>query len=333
MNAQRTHAPALPLAGLAYLGVAGEDLNAWRSFAQTILGVRPDEPDDTSLSVRVDAKRARLIIEQGAVGENNGCRFIGWTLVEGVTLDAALAVLARHDVVATRGTSQECARRAVEGFVWFVDPLGNRVECCVGQQETVDPLSLTRPLAGFKTDDLGLGHVVLLATDTKAPIRFYREVLGFRVSDSAQAPFDATFFHINARHHSLAIIRSERTALHHLMLELFSLDDVGQAYDLVMNRKVPLGASLGRHSNDFMTSFYVMTPSRFMIELGWGGRLVDMETWTPEVLSCGPSLWGHERTWLPEPTRLQAEQLRLTAATDGLKAPLQVRDGFFTRIP
>jgi 2,3-dihydroxybiphenyl 1,2-dioxygenase len=326
-------ADAVPLAGLAYLGVAAEDLDQWRQFAATILGVEPEQPDEHSLVLRIDDKETRLLIEEGPVGSNNGCRYIGWSLAQGVLIDAAAARLERHGIEITAGTQQECARRAVDQMIWFDDPLGNRVECCTGHRDAARKPGFTRPLAGFKTDELGLGHVVLLAQQPDAAIRFYQQVLGFRLSDSAQRPFEATFLHVNPRHHSLAIIRSERTALHHLMVEMLSLDDVGQAYDLVHNRKVQIGASMGRHSNDYMTSFYVMTPSRFMLEIGWGGRLVDMDNWTPEVLTCGPSLWGHERTWLPEPARADAEQMRLQAAANGIKAPLQVRDGFFTEIP
>ena len=51
-----------------------------------------------------------------------------------------------------------------------------------------------------------------------------------------------------------------------------SLDDVGTALDIVNERRIPLAMSLGRHTNDLMTSFYVRTPSGFEIEYGTGGR-------------------------------------------------------------
>ena len=33
--------------------------------------------------------------------------------------------------------------------------------------------------------------------------------------------------------------------------------------------------TLGRHSNDYMTSFYIHSPSHFFVEYGWGGRAID----------------------------------------------------------
>lgn len=80
--------------------------------------------------------------------------------------------------------------------------------------------------------------------------------------------------------------------LHHLMLESLSLDDVGRTYDLVLERKVPLILTLGRHSNDQMTSFYMQSPSSFAIEYGWGGRLIDDSDWRVRKYGS-PKLWGH----------------------------------------
>ena len=50
--------------------------------------------------------------------------------------------------------------------------------------------------------------------------------------------------------------------------------------------------SLGRHTNDMMTSFYVRTPSGFEIEYGTGGVLVDEENWEVENYDA-MSFWGH----------------------------------------
>ena len=36
-----------------------------------------------------------------------------------------------------------------------------------------------------------------------------------------------------------------------------------------------------------------------MAEYGWGGRSIDLDNWTPKEVVEGPSLWGHERLWLP----------------------------------
>ena len=76
------------------------------------------------------------------------------------------------------------------------------------------------------------------------------------------------------------------------MIELNSFDDVGDAYDKALTMPGRVALTLGRHANDRMVSFYVNTPSGFLLEYGWGGRLVDDDTW--EVEETPPcSLWGH----------------------------------------
>ena len=81
--------------------------------------------------------------------------------------------------------------------------------------------------------------------------------------------------------------------IHHFMFETRSLEDVGRAYDIVRSRKLPLFRSLGQHSNDRMTSFYLKTPSGFSVEYGWGGLLVDDAAWRVKHHST-TKLWGHE---------------------------------------
>ena len=46
--------------------------------------------------------------------------------------------------------------------------------------------------------------------DTMLP--FYVDVLGFRLSDYITQPFRALFFHLNPRHHSLALIETGSNA-------------------------------------------------------------------------------------------------------------------------
>jgi hypothetical protein len=94
-----------------------------------------------------------------------------------------------------------------------------------------------------------------------------------------------------------------------------------------------IATTLGRHSNDFMTSFYANTPSGFFVEYGWGGRSIDPQNWTAAEMTCGPSLWGHDRNWLPPEGRAQARDLRMRAAADGLREPVQVVEGNYTLAP
>jgi hypothetical protein len=80
-----------------------------------------------------------------------------------------------------------------------------------------------------------------------------------------------------------------------------------------------------------MTSFYSWSPSKFLVEYGWGGRTIDPDTWTPHERTEGPSLWGHDRSWLSPEALEQSRELRMSVAASGGRAPLNVMDGNYLR--
>jgi 2,3-dihydroxybiphenyl 1,2-dioxygenase len=272
----------------------------------------------------MDDRKQRIVVSAEETAHNA----FGWELQDAAALDALAGRLEAAEVKVERVPSHLAAMRGVRAAVRFQDPAGNQLEAFYGAEVADAPFVPGRPISGFRTGSLGMGHVVLHVKSVDNVRWFYQDVLGFRLSDYIHHPFKAYFFHLNPRHHSLAMIETGREGIHHIMMELNNLDDVGQAYDLAMTAPEPrVSTTLGRHTNDFMTSFYARTPNDFLIEYGWGGRSIDPDTWEPVEMSYGPSLWGHDRTWLPADQLAQARELRAKAAADGLRAPVQVADG------
>jgi len=76
------------------------------------------------------------------------------------------------------------------------------------------------------------------------------------------------------------------------MVEVEALDDVGRCMDRCARRGARASATLGRHANDLMVSFYVATPGGFDIEYGTNGLLVDDATWVSRFTTA-ISEWGH----------------------------------------
>jgi catechol 2,3-dioxygenase-like lactoylglutathione lyase family enzyme len=166
-----------------------------------------------------------------------------------------------------------------------------------------------------------MGHAVLHVSDAEALVPFYRDVLGFHLSDYGLKPIPLYFFHVNGRHHSFAIVGSGQAGFHHFMVEYDNLDDVGQGYDLAQIGLAEIAYTLGRHTNDYMTSFYAHTPSGFFVESGWGGGVIDPSTWEACETNVGPSFWGHERLYLNEQERAAFRDKRLATAAAGHRAP------------
>ena len=320
----------MPLQALGYVGFGSAALDDWRQFGTGLVGLQAVEHSPSLLAFRMDDRKQRIVVDRALP---DGERFFGWEVADADALDALAARLerARIDVAAEPLTLAD--NRRVRGLISFRDPAGNRLEVFYGAEIAEQPFSPGRSISGFRTGPLGLGHAVLTVENIDAVIPFYVDLLGFGLSDYIEKPFRAYFFHINARHHSLALIETGKNGMHHLMVELFSLDDVGQSYDIASSEPARVSVTLGRHTNDLMTSFYAKTPSSFMVECGWGGREIDPATWQAVEMHDGPSLWGHERIWLPPADREVARQMRMRAAAAGLRAPVQVMKGNYELMP
>ena len=314
----------MPLQALGYAGFGSAALDDWRQFGTGLVGLQAVERSSSLLAFRMDDRKQRIVIDRSVP---EGARFFGWEVADAAALDALAARLEQAEISVTAEPQTMADNRRVHRLISFHDPAGNRLEVFYGAEIDDTPFSPGRSISGFRTGPLGLGHAVLTVENLDAVMAFYVDVLGFALSDYIEKPFRAYFFHINARHHSLALIESGKNGMHHLMVELFSLDDVGQSYDVALTQENRIGVTLGRHTNDLMTSFYAKSPSSFMIECGWGGREIEPATWQPFEMHAGPSLWGHERVWLPPADREVAREMRMRAAASGLRAPVQVMDG------
>jgi 2,3-dihydroxybiphenyl 1,2-dioxygenase len=311
------------LQALGYVGINSKNLEDWAGYATRFLGMQLTERSRTALSLRMDDRKQRVIVSS----DGEATSFYGWEVADRAALDALAARLETAGVAVARGSRALADERRVRDLIVFADPLGNRLEAFHGAEVASEPFRPGRSISGFRTGPLGMGHVVLTVERLDEVIPFYRDVLGFRLSDYILKPFKAYFFHVNPRHHSLAFLETGTNGVHHMMVELFSLDDVGQGYDIALTEPERIGVTLGRHTNDYMTSFYSRSPADFMVEYGWGGRLVEPANWTAQEYTTGPSLWGHDRAWLPEDKRAETRAMRMTLAEDGVRAPVQVLEG------
>ncbi len=262
----------MTLQSLGYVGVRSTKLEDWSGFATGLLGMQQVDRGAGMRAFRMDDRKQRLVVTGE---EGDGLGFLGWEVADASALDALAGRLADHGVDVTWGSASLADERHVTGLIVFHDPAGNRLEAFHGAAAADAPFTPGRPISGFRTGPFGMGHVVLNVVDVEPLLPFYRDVLGFRVSDYGLTPYKLYFFHINGRHHSFAMVGSGKAGFHHFMVELGSLDDVGQGYDIAQAEDNRIAYTLGRHTNDHMTSFYAHTPSGFFVEYGWGGRTID----------------------------------------------------------
>jgi 2,3-dihydroxybiphenyl 1,2-dioxygenase len=280
---------------LAYIGLGVSDMAGWRRFAADVMGMQVVEGgDDGTVYLRMDEYHHRIALHP--TGEDDAL-YVGLQAATHAAYEAGKAALAAAGVGLRPGTPAQIAHRRVLDLVTF-ETGGLPFELCLGPSARWDPpFQPARPMSGFTTGHLGLGHVVLRSTAPVDSVRLLTGALGFRVSDYIGS---MVFLHCNPRHHSIAfqpagpgLPRSRDKKMWHFMVETRTLDDVGTALDLALNTGTPLATTLGRHSNDHMVSFYMVTPSGFEVEYGWGGRLIDDAVWQVQRHDRG-TLWGHK---------------------------------------
>jgi len=283
---------------LGYLGLEVSDFGRWTSFATEVLGLAANGTDpDGTVFLRVDENHHRLALRPGPADD---LAYAGWEVKDEAALRAVVQRLERQGSAVAWATPPEAAARRVMGLARVQDPDGVTVELCWGalvqaERSFVSP----RVSGGFEAGSLGAGHFVLSVADYDASLRFYRDGLGLLISDYIELDMggagtaQVAFLHCGPRHHSLAFAQFPAAKrMHHFMLQLRELDDVGATYDLCVDRGVPITSTMGRHTNDRMTSFYVQTPSGFQVEVGHGGRLIDDAHWEVKH-HRSPSIWGH----------------------------------------
>jgi len=271
---------------LGFLEFEVSNIGAWTRFLTEVLGTI----DIGNGRFRMDDHAWRFQLREGPA-DDLSC--VGWELTE-EELEAALAQLANtsHSVTEAPPEHRDASRRHC-----LEDPAGIPTELVCGLRRASAPFESSLVPSGFVADDLGLGHVVLTAPDKESSLRFYQDLLGFRLSDHIVCEIygfdvDLSFFHVNPRHHSLAFGGPLEKRIHHFMIEAQNVDEVGRCYDRTIGAGASIAQTLGRHPNDRMLSFYANTPSRFQFEFGWGGRKVDDATWEPTTYGQ-ISEWGH----------------------------------------
>jgi 2,3-dihydroxybiphenyl 1,2-dioxygenase len=307
---------------MGYLGVAARAPGDWLSFSTDFLGLQARDLGAGHLALRMDARKQRVLVDPS---DRNGLAFLGLRVADAAAMAQAGAELDAAGVATAMLSPGECERRHIAGGFAFNDPDGNRLEIFHGAADAADVFAPARPLGGFRAGSLGFGHVAFSTLNFAAMDPFYRNLLGFRLSDYIETPLQARWMHVNPRHHSLALIEGKPGdhPFHHLMLEYLHLDDVGRLYDMALQKEGLIRTSLGRHSNDHMLSFYSQSPGGFLIETGWGGQLIeDSATWEPREL-FGLSLWGHDRAWMPPDLRAAMRAKNEYAAREGLRAAVQ----------
>jgi 2,3-dihydroxybiphenyl 1,2-dioxygenase len=279
---------------LGYLRVETEHTDAWVTLATSVLGMAcGSNSAGVTAGLRMDDRLQRLVLERGP---KDGVAAIGWEVADEKTWTVVAERIEKAGVGVTELDPEAAAAVGARGVVRCLSPAGLPLEIFYGGH--VEPVEkFVSPLGvAFRTGELGMGHITVFVEEFDEELVFYHDVLGMHLRELIEVDLDVAFLGCNPRQHAVGIARSPSGSFFdHVMIEVEELDDVGRAYDRCRSGAAPVSMTLGRHWNDRMFSFYLITPSGFRIEYGWGGRLIDAADWSQVTQRGvgGGSVWGH----------------------------------------
>lgn len=281
----------MSIVGLERIVYGVEDLALGRRFFAD-WGLVPEgdvfrAADGTAVELR-DVGDASL---PAAVEPGSTARAIAW----GVESDAELDGLAQRVAAVTP------ARRGGDGSVSFVDPAGFGVSLAATQRR---PLAATEipvntPERRTRIDTIGafykravprrIGHLVVQVPDLAATERFYRDVLGFWLSD--RYPGRGVFLRSRAAadHHQLFLLQSPdaRAHFHHLAFEVHDVHEVFGGGLAFAERGWQTHIGPGRHVISSCYFWYFNSPCGGSVEY-----FADMDSltaaWQPREMPQSP---------------------------------------------
>ncbi len=141
-------------------------------------------------------------------------------------------------------------------------------------QVTAAPASL-KPAGGPSPVRIKkLGHVVIQVRDLERSVRFYREVLNFRVSDDSTA--GGVFMTAIGDHHTIGLFPSDgenaqvpskgAIRLHHFAFQVETLEELFEVRSYLKERGVPIVWE-GRRAMGAHTSVEFLDPDGYHLEL------------------------------------------------------------------
>jgi catechol 2,3-dioxygenase-like lactoylglutathione lyase family enzyme len=139
-----------------------------------------------------------------------------------------------------------------------------------------------------------VSHIVVGSANPEETVAFYREKLGFKISDYIGEIM--TFMRCTTDHHSIAVFRAEAPELNHIAYEMRGIDEYMRATGRVMKTGAVMRWGPGRHLvGDNTFSYYIdpagntseFTTAMEQFPLGEGGR-------EPQRIStsAGGDEWG-----------------------------------------
>ena len=135
----------------------------------------------------------------------------------------------------------------------------------------------------------GFGHIVLRTPRYREAVAFWRDVLGFRLSDEIEGRISLLRCFPNPQHHSLGIARGERRMFHHLNFRVHDATDLDAIARDFAAAGIRIASGPGIHAPSGNRFLYFFDPDGLTLELAsLAERFVEGRERAPRVLPDRP---------------------------------------------
>jgi catechol 2,3-dioxygenase-like lactoylglutathione lyase family enzyme len=172
--------------------------------------------------------------------------------------------------------------------ITFTDPKGTLID--VFAEYTFAPEDRTQSTI----TPLKLGHVAYRVLDVQKVVKFYTDILGFRVSDWRDNTF--AFLRCSPDHHSVNFVIDEQEQLHHIAFELKDWSEIQRAAEFLAKNEIRLVWGPGRHIIGHNIAIYHRNADDVRVEF-----FCEMDQMKDEKLGYfDPRPWHQDRPQRPK---------------------------------
>lgn len=270
---------------IRYVGYAVTDLPAETSFYEEVWGLDRVSSDDGLVWFKTPGHDEHHVVRLRGANENRidvialatGSRGDVDALCENVRASGARIVSEPHELSTPGGGY---------GFRFF-SPDGLQMEISADVAR-----GTVRDIGRWEGLPVKISHIVLHSPDHQALVRFFCDVLGFKVSDWL-GDF-MCFLRCNSAHHRIALLPGP-ACLNHVAYDMTDVDGMMAGINRLKQNKIDIRWGPGRHTAGDNTFSYFVTPSGFAVEYTSELEEVDFETREPTVYAPAPKImdqWG-----------------------------------------
>jgi len=253
------------LRDIAYVRLGTRSLQDAETFATRILGLQIGERTKGGLYLRSDQRAYTLQYTEGDPADQT----VGFVVADETELSAAADALERLGYAVHRGTKAEADERKVKDFIAFREPSGAQVEFVA-----FPAYSGVRYYGSRDAGITGFNHVALFSKDSSADEKFWTTVCNARVSDWVG---DIPLMRINAIHHTLALVKANRSGIQHINHQVETVDDVMKAWYFLRENNIEVVFGPGRHPTSGARFVYFKGPDGVIFEYSCGVNAIEDE--------------------------------------------------------